>query len=395
MQLTPIKVRGKRGKTASSKPQTKESSSSSLAKKRASRLASRPVAKRFSLFEQNFPLEIAEHIFILSENLNLPRCSPRIGALLSGRSTLVNIIIAAFHPTWDCWFGVDKRVIKTALKQGAADDARGLWRYESFPELFPGDSEFQSSLLSSPWINVDIIFEARQVWAWRFARNRWYSHSHVGLKDEEDTEQDNSLESPHDRVGGFGHFDSRGCFEYDWLSYGLNGSKPALDFYVDVHPKTTIPDDILTGPWTLEQQRLLFWLRRGGAKIQPESQTWETLRVGLQNAVTHRSPGNLDGRLIEMLLLVEDYFPSHALEDDASLWPLEILEEEHDKVGRLLAARARSTAGPLYELVELEKRMIEYHRRVVDLLTSRLSRHDRLAPSSIMAAGLLPQPRNR
>lgn len=96
-----------------------------------------------------------------------------------------------------------------------------------------------------------------------------------------------------------------------------------------------------------------------------------------------------------MLLLVEDYFPSHVLEDNASLWPLEILEEEHDKVGRLLVARARSTAGPLFELIELEKRMIEYHRRVVDLLTSRLSRHDRLAPSSIMAAGLLPQPRNR
>ncbi|OHF03434.1 hypothetical protein CORC01_01153 [Colletotrichum orchidophilum] len=390
MPLTPIKVRGKRGKAASSSgPQTRESS----AQKRTSRLSGRLVTKRASGLEQVLPLEIIEYIFILSENLNFPRCSPRLGCLLSGRSTLVNLVITAFHPTWDCWFGVDKRVIKTALRQGATEDARGLWRYESSPEFFPGDSAFQSSLLSSPWVNVDIIFEARQVWAWRFARHRWYSHSHVGLKDEE-AEPNNPLELPHDRVGGFGHFDSRSCFEYDWLSYSLNGSKPALDFYVDVHPKTTIPDDLLTGPWTLEQQRLLFWLRRGGAKTQPESQTWETLRIGLQNAVTHRNPGNLDGRLIEMLLLVEDYFPSHALEDNPSLWPLEILEEEHAKVNRLLAARARSKAGPLFELIELEKRMIAYHRRVIDLLTSRLGRHDRLAPHSIMAAGLMPQPRN-
>lgn len=129
-------------------------------------------------------------------------------------------------------------------------------------------------MLASSWINVDLIFEARQVWAWRFARDRWYSHTHVGPKDEE-SDQNTTISSPHDRSGGFGHFDSRDCFEYDWALYGLCGAKPTLDFYVDVHPKTTIPDDLITGPWTLEQQRLLFWLRRGGALIQPETQTWE------------------------------------------------------------------------------------------------------------------------
>ncbi|KAL3304003.1 actin cortical patch protein [Colletotrichum asianum] len=336
------------------------------------------------------PLEILERILLFSENLNLLRCNSRIGTLLSGRGTLINVIISAFHSTWDCWFGVDRHTIKTVLKRGATDESRSFRRYEKFPELFPGGPEFQAP---SSWINVDLIFEARQVWAWRFARDRWYSHTHVGPKDEE-SDQNTTISSPHDRSGGFGHFDSRDCFEYDWALYGFSGAKPTLDFYVDVHPKITIPDDLITGPWTLEQQRLLFWLRRGGALIQPETQTWETLRTGLQNAVTHRNPGSLNGRLIQMLLLLDDFFPSRGLAESQSLWPLDVLEEEHAKVEKLVSARERSNAGPLYELIELERRMFDYHRREVDLLTSRLSRYDRMGPQSMVAVGLVPQPRN-
>ncbi|KAK2060914.1 hypothetical protein LY76DRAFT_590964 [Colletotrichum caudatum] len=368
MQLTPIKVRGKRGKPPSSKATTKQP-----VKKRPSRLSSRLSVKRKSLLERQLPLEIIERIFVLSENLNFPRCSPLVGRLLSGRSTLVNILIAAFHPTWDCWFGVDRRALKTVLKRDATEDSQRVWRHENTPEFFPGNPEFQSSLLASPWLNVDIMFDARQVWAWRFARDRWYSHSHVGPK-QEGADWIGSLDSPHDQVGGFGHFESRGCFEYDWLAYGLNSPKPALDFYVDVHPKATIPDGLITGPWTPEQQRLLFWLRRGGAKIQAEHQTWETLRVGLQNAVTHRNPGNLDGRLVHMLFLLDDFFPSQGLEDELSLWPLDVLGEEHAKVVRLLEARGCSKAGPLPELIQLEKRMTDYHRRKANHLMSRRSR---------------------
>ncbi|KAJ0160383.1 hypothetical protein CTA2_8073 [Colletotrichum tanaceti] len=366
MQLTPIKVRGKRGKAPSSKNSTKPPP-----RERKSRLSTRLGTKRKSLLERQLPLEIIERIFVFSENLNFPRCSPLVGRLLSGRSTLVNLLISSFHPTWDCWFGVDWRTVKTVLTHGATQDPRTVWRHENFPEFFPGDPELQSSVLATPWVNVDIILDALQVWAWRFARDRWYSHSHVGPKDEEADQSNGPLHSPHDRLGGFGHFESRGCFDYDWLAYGLGGSKPALDFYVDVHPKTSIPDGLIAGPWTPEQQKLLFWLRRGGARIQAEHQTWETLLVGLQNAVTHRNPGNLDGRLIHMLLLLDDFFPSQRLEENHALWPLEVLEKEHAKVVKLLEARKCSKAGPLPELVQLERRMVDYHRREVDFLTLR------------------------
>ncbi|TDZ60624.1 hypothetical protein CTRI78_v004862 [Colletotrichum trifolii] len=390
MKLTPIKVRGKRGRSASSSAQepTKK-----RRRANAGEFATRQARKKVSYFEREVPLEIVERIFLLSENLDFPRCSPRMGKLLSGRSTLINILISAFHPTWDCWFGVDRRTIKTVLKRRNSDDSRASRRLDHFPELFPGDPNLQSSVLASPWINADIIFEARQIWAWRFARDRWYSHTHVGLK-HEDASLHTAMDITHDRVGGFGHFDSKECFEYDWHQYDLSGAKPNLDFYVDVHPKTTIPEHLITGPWSLEQQRLLFWLRRGGARIQPETQNWETLKMGLQRAVTHRNPGNIDGRLINMLLLMDDFFPSRALENHDSLWPVEILEEEHAKVERLITLRARSNAGPLYELTELEKRMSTYYRREVDLLTSRLSRYDRVAPNSMVAVGLVPQPRN-
>ncbi|OLN96629.1 hypothetical protein CCHL11_00629 [Colletotrichum chlorophyti] len=391
MQLTPIRIRGKRGKPASSKFATEQQLRQK--KSKTSRLSTRLGIKRKSLLERKLPLEVIERIFLFSQNLNFPRCSPLVGGILSSRSTLINLLIDAFHPTWDCWFGVDIRAIKTALKRGTSDVSRGLWRFASFPELFPGDPDYQTSVLAAPWVKVGIICEARQVWAWRFARDRWYSHSHVGPANDEEQRQ-NTLDLPHDRSGGFGHFDSQNCFEYDWLSYSLNGSKHALDFYVDVHPKTTIPDALITGPWTVEEQRLLFWLRRGGAKIQSESQTWETLRIGLQNAVTHRNPGNLNGRLIQMLLLLDDFFPIHYLQSDQSLWPLEVLEEEHARVRSLVEARNRSNTGPLSELNELDKRMVDCHRHEVDLLTSRLSRHDRVAPHSVMAVGLMPHLRN-
>lgn len=40
------------------------------------------------------------------------------------------------------------------------------------------------------------------------------------------------------------------------------------DKYVDIHYRTEIPGRLLTGPWTEDDIRLLFWLVRGGASIQ-------------------------------------------------------------------------------------------------------------------------------
>jgi hypothetical protein len=54
---------------------------------------------------ESFPLEILERIFHFSQNLNFPRSSLRIGRSLSPRSFLLELIVSAFGPTWDVWFG--------------------------------------------------------------------------------------------------------------------------------------------------------------------------------------------------------------------------------------------------------------------------------------------------
>lgn len=40
------------------------------------------------------------------------------------------------------------------------------------------------------------------------------------------------------------------------------------DKYVCIHYRTEIPDKLLTGPWTEDDIRLLFWLVRCGACVQ-------------------------------------------------------------------------------------------------------------------------------
>lgn len=63
----------------------------------------------------------------------------------------------------------------------------------------------------------------------------------------------------------------------------LAGS-PALE----VHPRTSIPDSLLSGPFDApsSEERLhrLFWLVRGGARLQ-RTQTWELTRQGFRSMV--------------------------------------------------------------------------------------------------------------
>ncbi|TQN73586.1 hypothetical protein CSHISOI_01883 [Colletotrichum shisoi] len=356
MKLTPIRARGRRSGPSlivSTTPANQEN-----APQRAKRLAS----KRKSLLERQIPLEIMEQIFVLSENLNLPRCSPLLGRLLSGRSTLVRLFIAAFQPTWDCCFGVNRQEVKTVhnKRTDMQADTTTPWCFDFVSESYLGDPEFQSGILACQWLSMDIILEAQRVWARRFACDRWFSHTHVSLEDED---AKHCYHPTHNRSGGFGHFESTGCFEYDWVQYGINGVKPSLNFYVDVHPHTTIPDELVMGPWTTQQQMILFWLRRGSARIQPNSQTWEILLKGIQNAVTDRSPNHQDGRLIQMLLLQEDFFPTQILDKDHYIWPLEVLDKEKTMVKRIIEERQRSGVAYLPELDELNRRMVHYRRR--------------------------------
>ncbi len=130
MELTPIRVRGKKRRPS----EDKALATRPLKRRETDPVNQRPKKKRrkpLSL-EERLPLEVLERIFLMSQNLNFPRCSRRIGYLLSSRSLLLELLITAFGPTWDNWFGC------------VSSDVSSYWGYTSqYAAHFGGDPEFQ------------------------------------------------------------------------------------------------------------------------------------------------------------------------------------------------------------------------------------------------------------
>lgn len=148
MNLTPIKVRGKKRSEATARHRA------ALAKRKAAETAAaitptttwsrettrtRQVLRKRSLLERQLPLEIIERIFLLSENVAFPRCSPLLGRLLSGHTTLIAALIAAFGPTWDAHFGVNQHQVQTFHTRGTSQ--------RDGSSLYPGNPHFQVSKL--------------------------------------------------------------------------------------------------------------------------------------------------------------------------------------------------------------------------------------------------------
>ena len=131
MELTPIRVRGKRPRPGEPKrpvgrPPKKQRLIVPVERKRHEERR-RPLS-----LEQILPLEVLERIFLMSENINFARCSRRIGACLSSRSLLLETLVAAFAPTWDNWFGCVSSEVSSYKGYITSDASR-----------FGGNPEFQ------------------------------------------------------------------------------------------------------------------------------------------------------------------------------------------------------------------------------------------------------------
>lgn len=105
MELTPIKIRGKGPRKKGWRPPKKQRSltgtpAASPSPKIRGMEGAAPIEK--------LPIEIVERIFLLSGNLDLPRASLRIGYNLSGRSSLLRLLLANYAPTWDRYLGCSR-----------------------------------------------------------------------------------------------------------------------------------------------------------------------------------------------------------------------------------------------------------------------------------------------
>lgn len=145
MKLTPIRVRGKRGQP---KPEKKKSNANGLdetdlqglqgppAPKRASKhrakLGEPRLKKGLSRLSQ-LPQEVLERVFVASQNLSLPLVSRDLHHRLSSDSIKYQMVGAAFGPTWDGYYGLDK--FETSSYDG--------WQWDI--SRIEGDHDFQVS----------------------------------------------------------------------------------------------------------------------------------------------------------------------------------------------------------------------------------------------------------
>lgn len=106
---TPLRVRGKRRRPprAASPAATTAAAAGAARQPLAAVLArrrSRPRRRR-GVGLESLPAELLELVLLYSCSLALPRASPLLGARLSGRATLLRLVMAVFHDTWDQCFG--------------------------------------------------------------------------------------------------------------------------------------------------------------------------------------------------------------------------------------------------------------------------------------------------
>lgn len=94
---------------------------------------SKPLRPRHRSTIEKLPTEILQRILLLSRELNFPRASLVIGYRLSPKSFLSEMVLQAFAPTWDNWFGCLKRNVIS------------YHRWLDDKERFGGDQVFQVS----------------------------------------------------------------------------------------------------------------------------------------------------------------------------------------------------------------------------------------------------------
>ncbi|KAI1755777.1 hypothetical protein F4782DRAFT_368273 [Xylaria castorea] len=328
MELTPIRVRGKR--RAGGEKLIVARPLKHLKRDRSQKKQAKDLRPKASEMERSLPLEILERIFWLSENVNLPRAGPRLGRLLSGPSTLRETFIVAFGPTWEVWFG---------CVNGQGTDFRPVHSYAGWEEdadRFGGNPSFQTDLLACSWTTIDMILDCRDIWVRRHARDLSFQYSPLWGNPIEPSSYTSSCAA----VGTSDIKEARCSFYHDYnafrniehLSTYSGGSEYRTErnpsTWIEVHRSTEIPDDLLTGPWDKGSLQKFFWLVQGGARLS-SGQTWEITREGFSNAISDQRAPNLTA--IRLLNILGAFLK----------WPRHIREEECHMVDTVMSILKR------------------------------------------------------
>lgn len=343
MKLTPIRVRGKRrqpkrsNKTSAQSekmPDMADQPEPKRIKKHHTKasngiggMLSKDVPRLLQL-----PQEVLERVFIASKNLSLPLVNRELRRRLSTDSIKYQLVGAAFGPTWDAWYGIDNYELHSYVGWGLdVDRIEGepafqvsplftrppteYCTYQSFTIIT--DTPCQSVILACSWAKLDMLLTAYDIWARQHAGTRAYftiprlceerlskapetgslyeqAYSAVESESSDRPRSSNmnmrqklafDLNNFQRLAGDLQTAASSSLHESMWHAQSLLGS------HLDIHPGTAICNDLLSGPFESEEDgsiamgedkaRRLFWLVRGGARLQ-EEQTWEVTRDGFR-----------------------------------------------------------------------------------------------------------------
>ncbi|KAM7208860.1 hypothetical protein V8F20_000738 [Naviculisporaceae sp. PSN 640] len=314
MAPTPIKIKGKGPRKKGWAPPD-PSRFKEIKRQRQEEHAARKRRKRQTPLIEQLPTEILEQIFLLSENLNFPRSSHRIGLSLSAPGLFLELTVGAFTPTWIIWLGCRRHNVNSYY--GHLDDH----------ERFGGNPDFQSDVLACRWMNLTLLENAQQVFCRRHKIPAPRSPEYVMAETDQSTtglgsfssellDQDLKALQIHCQNDDFyGEFGGRKAIQAVFGLYGVGS-------YMEMHPLTRIPDHLLAGPFdNWEKIRLLFWMIRSGGHIFPPSsphhQPYELTKGGYAQIVKMEDPTVAN-------LLLRLFFWIGAFDD----WPLSLKEKK-------------------------------------------------------------------
>ncbi|KAI1212593.1 uncharacterized protein F4807DRAFT_457391 [Annulohypoxylon truncatum] len=294
MKLTPLKIPGKRCQKDDNNPVAVTPRKRAKLKSKSKSHLQKSAEENASYLEL-MPLEIVERIFWLSENVNLPRASPRIGRLLSGSFTRQETFIIAFEPTWDACLGI-------------------------------------SALLEFSWVDISFILSCWDRYIVRRAKQlRLDSHASINLRFQlgQHTPPVNALQTT-------GESSVAGTSDNFWADYRLFRDLETwegdhrrvhvghqLELFTastlyQVNANTRIPDKLLCSAKSETDLQKLFWLVRGGASLAPD-QNWECTQEAFRNAFPEgmRTCGQLSYALmgIHFMLGTAQGWPAHVFSE--------------------------------------------------------------------------------
>ncbi|KAI1329959.1 hypothetical protein F5Y16DRAFT_396825 [Xylariaceae sp. FL0255] len=358
MELTPIKIRGKRrakgDPTHPPRLKHQKLETQELPQKKPRRL-------KPSKMERKLPLEILESIFLMSENVNLPRASPLIGRLLSAPTTLRKTFLLAFAPTWEVWFGQLNLhpdplnpVFFRKRRDGTWSCIRDEKLFESHKYIgeyhfcrLDGDPQFQSSLLECPWTTIDMILDCWDIFFRKHTAQKNREFHYEPLWDDlflpPPRKDDSSKISHASEARHYFYSDFESWKRYYGSSYKGKGWEKRTrrpigkGTWVEVHADTRIPDSLLSGPWDDRRLQKLFWMMRAGARLTEDQ--WEATREGWRQATADvNNPNHYVVSIFDQLGAFD-------------AWPEHVKEAEHQRL--LEADGPTSTLHHLETMIEL------------------------------------------